>query len=258
MPEAKQSSQSFDWENQSFQKQGFVVVRNLIDSAVCEAAREVAMKALSPLQGPVEFEADVGYPGAPSGRSEKGGKTPRRLLNAYSRHRVFRNIASNAGIKNRLQGFMQQDILLSQCHHNCVMTKCPGFSSSTDWHQDIRYWSFDKPELISVWVALGPENKANGVLKLLPGSHLLELDRGRLDADLFLRTDLAENQRLLAREECLELSMGDVIFFHSRLFHAAGRNSTDEIKISLVMTYHGVDNHPIPGTRSSMLPSIAV
>ena len=149
-----------------------------------------------------------------------------------------------------------QQVALSQCHHNCVMTKQPGYSSETLWHQDIRYWSFDRPELISVWLALGHETEANGALSVIPGSHRLELDRGRLDADLFLRRDVDENQELLGRAEIVQLNPGDVLFFHCRLFHAAGMNRTDEVKLSVVSTYHDSNNAPIPGTRSAQYPSV--
>jgi phytanoyl-CoA hydroxylase len=153
-------------------------------------------------------------------------------------------------------GFGHEDVLLSQCHHNCLMTKHPGYSSATLWHQDIRYWSFDRPELVSVWLALGSEDEKNGALKVIPGSHLLELDRGRLDSALFLRTELEENQTLLASAQSVPLEPGDVLFFHCRLFHAAGMNLTDQVKQSLVFTYHAADNRPIPETRSALLPSI--
>ncbi len=34
------------------------------------------------------------------------------------------------------------------------------------------------------------------------------------------------------------LIQGDALFFHSKLFHAADRNLTNETKLSLVFTYH--------------------
>jgi len=49
-----------------------------------------------------------------------------------------------------------------------------------------------------------------------------------------------------------------MLFFHSKLFHAAGRNLTDTIKYSVVFTYHDVDNHPIASTRSARFPSIKI
>ena len=75
------------------------------------------------------------------------------------------------------------------------MTKHPGFSSATLWHQDVRYWSFQRPELISVWFALGDETAENGALRVIPGTHLLDVQAQRLDAELFLRPDLPKIRR---------------------------------------------------------------
>ena len=147
---------------------------------------------------------------------------------------------------------------MSQCHHNCVMTKHSGFSSETAWHQDIRYWSFDAPELVSVWLALGPEHGENGALRVIPGSHRLHLDRGRLDRHLFLRPELEANREFIDTAALVELEAGDVLFFHCRLFHAAGKNRTEDVKLSAVFTYHAGGNRPIPGTRSDRYPSIPV
>ena len=93
---------------------------------------------------------------------------------------------------------------------------------------------------------------------VIPGSHRLDLDRGRLDRNLFLRPDLPENRALIEQAITLDLAVGDVLLFSSRLFHAAGRNDTDAVKLSLVFTYHAPDNHPIPGTRSAQYPSITL
>lgn len=242
-----------------FQRDGFLVARGLADSALCASMRDTVLRALDPLQAPVEFEADVGYPGSPPDREAAGGDTPRRLLYAYSRDAVFRQWTSDPRMAAVLRVLMGHDaVFMSQCHHNCVMTKYPGFSSETAWHQDIRYWSFDAPELVSVWLALGQEREDNGALRVIPGSHRLALDRGRLDANLFLRPELPENQELIDAAAVVTLEPGDVLFFHCRLFHAAGANRSDRVKLSSVSTYHSADNRPIPGTRSDQYPSIAV
>lgn len=242
---------------QTFARDGYQVVRGLCPQPVREALRGMTLAHLEPLVGPVEYEADVGYPGAPTSRDEQGGSTPRRLLNAYSRAEVFREWATGLPVGDQLRAlFDRDDVFLSQCHHNCVMTKYPGYSSATLWHQDIRYWSFDQPELISVWLALGAETERNGVLRVIPGSHRLDIDRGRLDSALFLRTELQENRTLIESSEPVELAAGDVLFFHCRTYHAAGMNLSNEIKLSPVFTYHTLDNRPIPHTRSAQLPSV--
>ena len=243
----------------AFARDGFLVARGLASNATVHAMTEVVLNALKPLQAPVEYEWEVGYPGAPPARDAVGGNTPRRLLHAYTRDSVFRQWVSNSAMTTILRTLMgTQQVRMSQCHHNCVMTKHPGFSSETSWHQDIRYWSFDAPELVSVWLALGRESAENGALRVIPGSHCLELDRGRLDAKLFLRPELEENQALIAAATVVELEPGDVLFFHCKVFHAAGQNRTDRVKLSPVFTFHSADNQPIPGTRSDQYPSIAV
>jgi phytanoyl-CoA hydroxylase len=248
-------------ETRAFERDGYLVVRGLAPEALRARLLAVSAAHMNPLLGPVEYEADVGYPGSPNSRSAEGGDTPRRLLYAYTRDPAYREWSTGPEVGNQLRAifraeFGHEDVRLSQCHHNCLMTKHPGHSSATLWHQDIRYWSFDRPELVSVWLALGEENEKNGALKVIPGSHRLELDRGRLDSALFLRTELEENQALLATARSVALQPGDVLFFHCRLFHAAGMNLTEKVKQSLVFTYHAADNRPIPETRSALLPGI--
>ncbi|MYD43858.1 MAG: phytanoyl-CoA dioxygenase family protein [Gammaproteobacteria bacterium] len=246
-------------EPELFARHGFVVQRELIPKQLVTELRQRSAGALNPLIGPVEFETEVGYPGAPSDPDAPGGNTPRRLLHAYARDTSFAKLATLPSIVAMLQAVMATDeVYLSQNHHNCVMTKHPGYSSSTSWHQDIRYWSFDRPELVSIWCALGPEDARNGALAVIPGSHVARVARGRLDRDLFLRTDLPENQALIEQQEQIELAAGDVLFFHCRLFHAAGRNTSNDVKLSAVFTYHAADNHPIPGTRSERYPAIGL
>ena len=136
------------------------------------------------------------------------------------------------------------------------MTKNPSYSSITSWHQDIRYWSFERPELVSVWLALGREYFENGCLLVLPGSHQMEFSAEQLDESLFLRADVESNKPLIRAQRRVELAAGDVLFFHCRLFHAAGHNQTADTKFSLVFSYHAADNRPLAGTRSAALPDI--
>ena len=240
-----------------FSSQGFVIDRKLASSGVCQAMLKVVQRSINPPLAAVEFETDVKYPGAPSNRLSPSGDTPRRLLHAYTRGSVFRKWATTKAITSRVKQLLfTKDIAVSQNHHNCIMTKYPGFGSATLWHQDIRFWLFDRPDLISVWLALGTEYADNGGLKLIPGSHLQALDRGRFDAAFFLRQDLPENRTLIDSAVAAELSRGDVLFFHSGAFHAAGRNNTAQVKTSVVFTYHDCNNQPLVGTRSARYPGI--
>ena len=241
----------------AFNRDGFIIVPGLAEGSHCRAMADVVRASLDPPLAPLEFETDVQYPGSPADRLSPGGDTPRRLLTAYTRDHLFREWATSSAVSGRVGQLMAaEQVLLSQNHHNCIMTKHPGYSSATLWHQDIRYWLFDRPELISVWLALGDESEENGGMQMIPGSHEMDFGRGRFDAASFFRTDLDENQDLIETAVTAELQQGDTLFFHCRTLHAAGRNTTDRVKFSLVFTYHEESNQPIAGSRSAAYPDI--
>jgi phytanoyl-CoA hydroxylase len=102
-----------------------------------------------------------------------------------------------------------------------------------------------------VWLALGTENSDNGGLHVIPGSHRLAIAREQLDELDFLRPDVPENRTLFAHGRTLDLEQGDVVFFHSGLFHAAGRNNSDAVKTSVVFAYRGESNLPVEGSKSA-------
>lgn len=248
-----------DAQCSAFARDGFLIIRDLATGTQLQQMRQVTLEHLEGVVGPVEYEADVAYPGAPSSRDAKGGQTVRRLLQAYDRHPAFRDWACNAHAAS-LVGQLLNDAnpYLTRCHHNCVMTKQPAFSSTTAWHQDLRYWSFAQPELINLWLALGHETPDNGCMRVIPGSHRMTIAPERLDDARFLREDRDDNRELLSHAVTAELAPGDVLLFHAGVFHAAGRNQTDERKLSAVFTYHGSDNHALPDTRSARLDPIRI
>jgi len=149
-------------------------------------------------------------------------------------------------------------VLMSRAHHNCLMAKHPHYGSLTGWHRDARYWSFQREDLVSVWLAIGVEEVDNGALWFVPQSNRLVFDEDRFDHARFFRDDRPDNAQLLAHATSPRLEPGDAVFFHCNTLHSAGPNVTDAVKFSLVFTYHGRSNRAIAGTRSASLPEIAL
>lgn len=243
-------------EQEAFQRDGFLILRGFADAGLVAILAEVAAEHLQRKIDPVEYEADLHYPGAPESRSAAGGRTVRRLLQAQGRHPAFTQWICEPRLLLRLRQLLGPDLVMPLAHHNCIMTKQPRFSSDTGWHQDIRYWAFERAELINIWLALGSEQEANGCLRVIPGSHRLTLERSQFDAAQFFRADLPQNQALLARAVSIELEAGDVLLFHCRTLHAATRNFSDQTKFSAVFTVRAAANKPLPGTRSASLPEL--
>jgi len=243
---------------EQFHRDGYLVRRALVPQSVCEVMRLIAYAHLDAAVEPLEYESEVGYPGAPASLHAPGGRTVRRLRNAYWRHRCFSAWAGDPNVVTPVQQLLGEPVCLTLAHHNCLMTKHPEFGSATGWHRDTRYWSFERQELICVWLALGPENPDNGGLQFIPGSHRLTLAPEQLDSLDFLRTELPNNQALLGEAVPLSLQSGDVVFFHSALFHSAGINTSDEIKASIAFAYHGISNPPRAGSKSAVAGSIGL
>jgi phytanoyl-CoA hydroxylase len=241
-----------------FEKDGYLVFRRMLESEACEQMLTVARRQLQEARQPLEYEAELGYAGAPTSLEAEGGRTVRRLRGAYDRDPVFQSWARDPRVLLKLRQLFDEPVCLTLAHHNCVMTKHPRYGTATGWHRDIRYWSFTQSDLVCVWLALGDEIESNGSLKFIPGSHRLQIAPERLDELLFLRPEHPENQALFRQGTAVDLHQGDVVFFHSLLFHAAGVNTSDKVKTSVAFAYHGCSNQPVPNTRSAASGDIRV
>src|SRR6266446_10305342 len=209
------ASQPRQEQIEQLRDKGYAVVPRFVPVDELTKLNEAARAQLVARKDPLEFEADLQYPGAPPSRTAAGGETLRRRLYAHGRAAVFARWGAAPAVGEWMRAYFGEDVLMSLAHHNCLMTKHPLYGSLTHWHRDIRYWSFEREDLVSVWLALGREEPDSGALWFAPG---------------------------------------DAVFFHCNTLHSAGRNLRDAVKFSLVYTYHGGSNAPKPGTRSASKP----
>jgi phytanoyl-CoA hydroxylase len=235
---------------------GFAVVPGFVPREDLIRLNEVARAQLAERAPPLELEADLQYPGAPPSHAAKGGDTVRRLLDAYGRDPAFAERATASAVREWMEGYFGERVLLSRAHHNCLMTKHPLYGSMTGWHRDIRYWSFDREDLVSLWLAFDEETVDNGALWFVPGSHAMKFEADRFDEAKFFRADHAGNAAVLRTAVSPPLAPGDAVFFHCNTLHSAGKNLSDAVKFSLVYTYHGRSNAATPGTRSVSKPEV--
>ncbi|MCO7226909.1 phytanoyl-CoA dioxygenase family protein [Pleionea sp. CnH1-48] len=240
---------------ESFHQQGYLLLSGFCPKTLWQPIRELSVQDLTKRQAPFELEAELQYPGAPQ-VDAPGSHTIRRLLQAYDRFDEFASWIHFSPLIESLQALLKSPPLMVRSHHNCIMTKHPRFSSDSWWHQDIRYWQYQKGNLISAWLALGEENKDNGCLQVVPGSHQLDYSLDQFDEALFFRRETPQNQQILANKHIVEMNAGDVLLFHSRLLHAATRNFSQTTKIAAVSTFRQADDKPVENSRSSRLEDV--
>lgn len=241
----------------AFRANGFVVIPNFITVQECAIMHQRITHSLTDPGDPYELESTVGYPGAPSPKTTMGKTAIRRLLDAYSRDPLWKEFAHNPKLLQYIRTLLgSDDISLTRSHHNCLMTKMPKWSSYTAWHQDIRYWSFEKPNLINAWLSITAESKSNGCLQVIPGSHQIEFSKHQFDEQQFFRHKLTDNQSLLKQAIALESNPGDLLLFDSRLLHSAQSNQSNKPKFSLVFSYKLKSNKALADTKSSALDEV--
>jgi len=243
-------------EIEFFQTEGYTIVRGLASESLRQRMFDVTRDNVERRVEPLELESDLQYPGAPHSSQSEGGRTIRRLKQALSRNIVFTEWLQHQPLLTRIRQLLGPQVVCPLAHHNCIMTKEPQFSSDTGWHQDLRYWSFTRPDLVNVWLALGPERRENGCLQVIPGTHRMSFPPESFDAAKFFRNDWPANEPILAQRLMVELDPGDVLFFHARTLHAATRNNSSLTKYSAVFTFRAIDNPPIEGTRSWHSPEL--
>jgi phytanoyl-CoA hydroxylase len=247
---------SLEKQIEKLRNEGYVVVPRFVPLAGLAQLNEAARAELAARAEPLEFEADLQYPGAPASRSAAGGETVRRLLDAYARNPMFAEWGTATALREWMEAYFGESTLMSRVHHNCMMTKHPLYGSLTGWHRDIRYWSFEREDLVSVWLALGEERSDNGALWLVPDSHRMAFASDRFDESKFFRADRADNAGIIRTAVSPRLAAGDAVFFHCNTLHSAGKNLSDAVKFSLVYTYYGRSNAPKAGTRSGSKPPV--
>jgi|HubBroStandDraft_1064217.scaffolds.fasta_scaffold00556_10 phytanoyl-CoA hydroxylase len=249
---------SRDAQIERLREKGFVVIPGFVPAGALSELNDMARRQLGARAEPLEFEADLQYPGAPPSRTAQGGETVRRLLDAYGRDPLLARWSRVPELREWMEAYFGERVLMSRAHHNCLMTKHPRYGSLTNWHRDIRYWSFEREDLVSVWFALGEENVDNGALWFVPGSHRMVFEPDRFDEARFFRTDRPDGVEIIATAESPRLQPGDAVYFHCNTLHSAGRNISNAVKFSLVYTYHGQSNAPKAGTRSASKAEVAV
>jgi len=244
---------------QQFKIDGYLHLSKIFSVDQVRNLRQKTIQHLNQRIKPFELEVAVNYPGSPDSKHAEGGDTIRRLLHAYERDELFREVAKHSSITQSIQEILKcTQVFLNPNHHNCIMTKQPEFSSKTLWHRDTRYWYFNNKYLINAWIALGNEKKENGAMSILPGSHRWEIEDDALDEQQFLKIDHPDNTQRLATSRLIELSAGDVLLFSAHCFHAAGNNVTTESKYSIVYSYHAENTKPLKNTRSDKNQKIDV
>ncbi|MCC7427595.1 MAG: phytanoyl-CoA dioxygenase family protein [Alphaproteobacteria bacterium] len=125
------------------------------------------------------------------------------------------------------------------CWSSSFFIKDPRDGKFVSWHQDAQYWGLEADDIVSAWIALTPSRRENGCLRVVPGTHLTNLehvDRPQADNLLSRGQEIAvtvhEGQAL-----DVVLAPGQFSLHHERIVHGSEANSSAGRRIGLAVRY---------------------
>ena len=215
-----------------FQGNGFLIVRNLFDAEETGILRAAA-QADSSFEHHVHDIDDV-----------DGGKAQLVSWNKAGEN-LWGAIARSERIVNTMEQLLNDEVYH---YHSKMSIKQPHIGGGWNWHQDYGYWYQNGclyPDMASVFIALDPNIRENGCLKVLKGSHKM----GRVDHDRYGDQTGANPERVneamkVMESVYVELEPGDALFLHSNLLHCSDQNTSEHQRWSLICCYNTKHNNP--------------
>ncbi len=150
---------------------------------------------------------------------------------------AYRLITHN-GLLNAVEDLLGDNLLVDG---TLVFHKPPRDASYVSWHQDSVYSGWNLTPSTSAWIALTPSHRANGCMRVIPGSHkegLLAHDNIRDDPNLLNRRGERINRVVdenLAQDVVLE--PGEMSLHESTIIHGSNPNTSDEPRIGFIVRF---------------------
>jgi phytanoyl-CoA hydroxylase len=199
---------------QQYEDDGYVVFREVLDRDLVAEANDHVDWLLE--QNPDLRPEDLGHPLAVDDP-------------------FWVRLVSDDRLLDIAEQFIGPDIALFATHYIC---KPPRTGQPVLWHQDGAFWPLEPMEVVSLWLAITDSNRANGCMRVIPGTHTLELSglRERRDVANVLEAEMDEAVDESAAVD-LVLEPGDVSVHHPNIVHGSEPNTSDAWRRGLTIRY---------------------
>ena len=175
--------------------------------------------------------------------ADNPGVRPEKLVSAHLENgregvkgsRAFLDLARDPELVELISDAIGEDVILWGCQ---VFCKPGGDGLETPFHQDGHYWPIRPLATCTAWVALDPSVKANGCLRVVPGSHKQKKLFPHLRED---REDLVLTNRIRAFDESsavdIELEPGQMSLHDIYMIHGATVNRSPMRRAGVAIRY---------------------
>ena len=171
-------------------------------------------------------------------------------------HVVFgclNELVRHPAILDAVEGALGPDILVWTSSMFSKKAASPDFVS---WHQDIAYWGLEPPEIVTAWVALTDSSPDNGCMRVVPGTHKLDVVAHR---DTFAANNmLSRGQEVAvdvdeAKAVDIVLRPGEMSLHHTKIVHGSNANLSTRPRQGFAIRYIAPTVRQAKGAEDSVM-----
>jgi hypothetical protein len=178
--------------------------------------------------------------------ADKGSKLSDELDTPHFRDaRLLDYLLSDEAL-NLVEPLVGPNIALWTSH---FISKDPFTGRATPWHEDSAFWNgrlsaYDR--IVTVWLALGPSNRTNGCMRVIPGTHTGGFSE-YVPTDMTVKTFHAEIPNVdESKAVYFELNRGEFSLHDGRIVHGAEPNTSSVRRTGYTMRYFPASVRVLP------------
>lgn len=223
---------------EAFDRDGYIVVPNLLDAAETELLGTIARK-------------DHALQAARTSRADgEGGSVDLVVENELPADSIYSAIVQAEPLVTAMEALLGDEVY--HYHHKMIL-KEPRVGGAWTWHQDYGYWYNNGclfPDMASCMFAVDRATRENGCLQVLRGSHRMgrieHLKRGdQTGADMERVTAALERLELVY----VEMEPGSAVLFHGNTLHRSDQNLSENPRWAFICCYNAKSNDPYKDGR---------
>lgn len=216
-----------------FQSDGYILLRNLLDTEEIELLRNIA-------KADAALERDAG-----SRADGEGGAVKLVVRNDLPEDTIYGAIVRSQRIVAVCEQVLGDEVY--HYHHKMILKEAR-VGGAWAWHQDYGYWYNNGclwPDMASCLIAVDKATRENGCLQVVRGSHLLgRIDHGKVGDQT--GADPERVQEIVKRLETVyvDLEPGSAVLFHGNTLHRSDQNKSENPRWAFICCYNTKHNDP--------------
>lgn len=238
-----------DQLNREYQRDGVIVIRNLLSAAEVASVHEEINRYI------VE---DLDSKPVDAATREDDGKTVRNLWRLEQHNPFLHEFAQRKKIQDSIAPLVNGVPVLEGVE---TFNKPARVGSAVPYHQDNAYFCQTPPDMLTLWIAIDAVTKSNGPIYFVKGSHLDGVLPTKPSHVRGNSIGLAEPPTVPLEDQfCGLLNPGDATIHHCNTIHHSAANRTDHSRLGLLLVFRGAHTKTDPelqaayATASSLTP----